>query len=194
MKKFLLCLFIFAAIIPAAFSNDDDSYDSDKVFGVTPGIRLSVLGLEPTVALDIYNLEIEGACAFSSGLDGDQFGFAPSVSVAYISNPFERGASAAFGLEYMYLTKSYTNMLTKTINNKDKDDFVSGIHGLSFFYKGCVNFNSVVGLLWRLRLPLMIAGSAEDEYFNLNVTNLPGFAGCFLIGICTTSIGVKFTL
>ena len=117
MKKLLLCLIICAGLIPSVFArsswDDDDDFDSDKIFGITPGIRLSILGLEPTLAVDIYHLEIEAACAFNTGFDGNQFGFAPSGSVAYITNPFEKGGSTAFGLEYMYLTPSYTAAMAK---------------------------------------------------------------------------------
>ncbi len=197
MKKILLCLILCAVIMPSIFARTetDDDFESEKIFGITPGVRLSVLGLEPTLAIDVYNFEIEGTCAFSSGLDGKQFGFAPSLSVAYNTNPYENGSFAVFGTEYMYLTPSYTNMLAKTFD-KDKDvdeDLLPGIHSLSFFYKGGVNFNSVFGMLWRVRLPILISGSQDGESFNMNITNLPGFAGCFLIGVCTTSVGVKFT-
>ena len=65
MKKLLLCLILCAGLIPSVFArsswDDDDDFDSDKIFGITPGIRLSILGLEPTLAVDIYHLEIEAA-------------------------------------------------------------------------------------------------------------------------------------
>lgn len=196
MKKFLLCLIACTAIISAGFAGtktDEDEVSTERIFAITPGLRLSVLGLEPTFAVNFYNLELEGACAFSTGLDGKQFGFAPSFSVAYNTNPFEKGGYAVFGGEYMYLTPAYTNMLTKTLDEDKNEDVLPGIHTLSLFYKGGYNFTPVFGLMWRLRLPLMITGAKDGESFNLNVTNLPGFAGCFLIGVCTTSIGVKFT-
>ncbi len=193
MKKFLLCLVACTAFIAGAFAKSYDEMDSEKIFGITPGARISVLGLEPTVAVDFYNLEVEAACAFSSGFDGKQFGAAPSFSVAYITNPFEKGISAAFGAEYMFLTPSYTNMLTRTMDKDDDVEDIPGIHMISVFYKGAYNFNHVFGLLWRIRLPLMIGATQDGESLNVNVTNLPGFAGCFLVGICTTSIGVKFT-
>ena len=197
MKKLLLCLILCASLVPAVFArssdSDEEDFETEKIFGITPGVRLSILGVEPTLAFDIFHLEIETACAFNTGFDGNQFGYAPSASVAYITNPFEKGGSTAFGLEYMYLSPSYTNLITKAVENDYQGDVLPGIHGLSLFYKGCYNFNSVVGLLWRLRLPVLITGTAEGETFNLNITNLPGFAGCFLLGVCTTAIGVKFT-
>ena len=171
--------------------------DSNKIFGIAPGIRFSVLGVEPTVALNVFNLELESACAFSSGLDGKKFGAAPSFSVAYNTNPFEKGTSAVFGLEYMYLTPSYTNMLNKTVdknNTIDDEDELPGVHSLSLFYKGTYNFNKVFGLLWRVKLPVMImpAERVDGDIQNLNITNLPGFLGCTLIGFCLTSVGVRF--
>lgn len=195
MKKILLCLILCASLIPAVFARSGDSDDdSDKIFGITPGVRLSLLGVEPTLAFDITHLELEAACAFNTGFDGNQFGYAPSASVAYITNPFEKGGSTAFGLEYMYLSPSYTSLIIKASESNYNGVEIPGVHSLSLFYKGCYNFNSVFGLLWRLRLPVLITGKDTDgQTYNLNITNLPGFASCFLIGICTTTIGVKFT-
>lgn len=196
MKKILFCLLICSVFAASAFArskdNDDDSA-SEKKFGLGPGVRLSVLGVEPTLSLDIFNLELEGACAFSTGPDGKQFGYAPSFSVAYNTNPFEKGGFSVFGAEYMYLTPMYTNMVSRAFDKDEDEDVFPGIHAVSVFYKGGYNFNSVFGLIWRLRLPVMITGKTEEESFNLNITNIPGFAGCFLIGVCTTSIGVKLT-
>ena len=196
MKRFLLTLLICAVLIPSAFAKAEDievTASSDKVFGITPGVRLSVIGLEPTIGVELFNLELEGCCALNTGLDGEQFGYAPSFTVAYNTNPFERGGFAVFGGEYMYLTPAYTNMIIKTIDEEVEGDVLPGIHTVSFIYKGGYRFNHVFGLLWRFRLPLLIAGENEEVKFNLNVTNLPGVAGCFLLGVCTTSIGVQFT-
>ena len=135
----------------------------------------------------------EASCALSTGLDGKQFGAAPAFSVAYNTNPFDKGGFAVFGGEYMYLTPSYTNMIAKTIDEDNQEDVLPGVHALSIFYKGGYNFNHVFGLLWRFRLPLMITAAKDGESVNLNVSNLPGVAGCFLLGICTTAIGVKLT-
>ena len=198
MKKIFLAMILSLVLMPAVFASPDEyevTNNSDKIFGIAPGLRFSVLGVEPTIALNLYNLELEGACAFSSGLDGKQFGAAPSFSVAYNTNPFERGTAAVFGLEYMYLTSSYTNMLNKTVEkNKNDEDVVPGIHSLSLFYKGTYNFNKVFGLLWRVKLPVMImpAERVDGEIQNLNITNFPGFLGCALIGFCLTSVGVRF--
>jgi len=196
MKKLLLSLIFALALLPSAFALADEveiTGSSEKVFGISPGVRFSVLGLEPALALDIFNLEVEGACAFSSGLDGKQFGFAPSFSVAYNTNPFAKGTAAVFGLEYMYLTTSYTNMIVKTVErDSDAEEVLPGVHSLSIFYKGSYNFNRVFGLLWRVRLPLVIGAAKDGESFNFNITNLPGFLGCALMGFCTTSVGVRF--
>ena len=81
MKKFIICILLCAALVPSVFArSEDDDYDyREKVVGITPGVRLSILGLEPTLGLNISNLEIEGACALNTGWDGKQFGYAPSI-------------------------------------------------------------------------------------------------------------------
>lgn len=195
MKKIILSLLFCAALIPSVFAKAEDveiTAESEKVFGFGPGLRLSILGLEPTIAVDFYNLEVEGACAFSTGLDGKQFGAAPSFTISYNTNPFDKGGFATFGGEYMYLTRSYTNMLTKTIDENVKEDVLPGVHSLSFIYKGGYNFGKMFGILWRFRLPLLIYAEQDGESINLNVSNLPGCAACAFIGVCTTSIGIQF--
>ena len=150
------------------------------------------MGLEPTFDLFINKLELEGSCAFSTGLAGEAFGFAPSFSIGYNTKPLGPGLAAVFGGEYMYLSPMYTGMITNLLNDKNSNGSIS-VHSFSFFYKGVVNFNSTVGLSWRFRLPLVIGGYADNNYYNLNILNLAGFGACSLIGICTISMGVQFT-
>ena len=204
MKKNILIILLSLSLLPALFASPREieiTDSSDKIFGIAPGLRLSLLGLEPTVSVNAYNLELEAACAFSTGADGVTLGLAPSFSVAYNTNPFEKGTSAAFGLEYMYLTSSYTNLMSRALEKNDDSDEIydiyenaPGVHSLSLFYKGTHNFNKVFGLLWRIKLPLLIlpAEKVDGELKNLNITNFPGFFACTLLGICETSVGVKF--
>ena len=200
MKKLLLCLILCAGLIPSVFASsfDDEDEGSGKFYGLTPGVRLSFIGVEPAFAVDVVNLEVEASCAFTTGYNGNEIGFAPALSVAYISNPFEKGSSAAFGVEYMFLTPTYINLLTSAFAEKSSsssssssssDEDALGIHAVSLFYKGCYNFNRLVGLTWRIRMPCMIAYGNE----NINISNVPGFWTCLLAGVCTTSVGVKFT-
>ena len=190
MKKFILSLFLCAAILPCVFAESDEEVSSDKFFGVGPGLRLSLMGVEPTVAVNIYNLELEGACAFSSGWDPTEtnFGWAPSFSIAYNTKPFDKGVSSTLGLEYVYLTKTYLNMLSFSTGATDA-------HAASFFYRGAVNFNPHFSFLWRLRLPLMIAAPDSDgKLSGIFITSPAGFGLSWLICLCTTSIGIKFEL
>lgn len=194
MKKLLFCLIFSLAFLPAVFAIDNYEINdsSEKTFGISSGVRFSVLGVEPTFAIDVYNLEVEAACAISSGLNGKHFGYAPSFSVAYNTNPFERGSAAVFGAEYMYLAPSYTNMLPKSFDDYEEGDVLPAVHAVSLFYKGAYNFNKAFGLLWRIRLPVFIGARDGEDLYNFNITNLPGFTACALIGFCTTSVGVKF--
>lgn len=192
MKKFLLCLVFFAAFMPAIFADDfeSDYNDSEKVFAVVPGLRLSILGLEPTIGINFHNLETELGVAISTGLTGNGFGIAPNLSVGYCTNPFDKGISATFGAEYFLLTSSYINLLNKISDDDDYDYEVPAIHAVSLYYKGVFNFNKTFGLLWRVRLPLVMAGGGHS----FNITNTQGALVCGLIGFCTISVGVKFSI
>lgn len=200
MKKifwiFALCAILGTAVFADEYEDEDISFESDsteKMIGFTPGIRFSVLGIEPTFSLNLSHLELEGSCIMSTGLKGEQFGYAPSVSVGYNTNPFERGSFAVFGGEYMCLSSMYITMLANLLNNDNEED-LPAIHSVSLFYKGGVNFTNRFGMIWRVRFPLVIAGAADGETYSLNVTNLAGFGGCTLVGLSTISMGIKLTL
>ncbi|BDC94357.1 hypothetical protein [Treponema bryantii] len=191
MKKLLLCIILCAAFIPSLFANSDDFDEpkSEKIFAVVPGVRISILGLEPTIGFNIYNLDAELGVAISTGFTGEGFGVAPAISVGYCTNPFDKGPVATFGLEYLILTSSYVNLLNKVADEAAYMD-IPAIHTLSLYYRGGFNFNNVFGLTWRVRLPLFMGGGGE--YFN--ITNYQGALICTLAGICTISVGVKFTI
>ena len=194
MKKLLLCLILCAAFIPSVFAYSDDidtaEPESEKIFAIVPGLRISLLGLEPTIGVNFYNLDVELGVAVSTGLTGEGgFGIAPAISVGYCSNPFDKGAVATVGLEYLLLTSSYINLLNK-VSDENTDTSIPAIHSLSVYYRGGYNFNKVFGVIWRVRLPLIVGGGGE--YFN--ITNTKGALVCCLAGICTMSIGIKFSI
>lgn len=190
MKKFLIAIIVFLLLLPAAFAKSD-YYEFEespkKIFGIAPGLRLSIIGLEPTLAIDFFNLEIEAGCAVSTGLDGKSLGIAPSLSLGYCTNPFERGSSTTFGAEYYLLSPSYTNLMNQLSEDRTPTNGAS-IHAFSLFYKGAFHFNRHLGLLWRIRLPLFFGG--DGQYFN--ITNPPGALLCCLAGIATVGVGVSF--
>ena len=191
MKKILFCILFSLFLLPCTFARtefyDLDDNSSEKEFGISAGLRLSILGLEPTFAVNYRNFEAEAACAISSGVDGKSFGVAPSLSIGYCTNPFEKGSCTTFGLEYYLLSPSYTNLLSKVSENSTPLNI--SIHAVSLYYKGAVHFNKNFGLMWRLRLPLLLGG--EGEFYN--ITSTQGALVCCLAGICTFAVGVNFT-
>lgn len=190
MKKIIFSILFALIILPSVFAETDD-YDfeetSEKNFGISAGVRLSTLGLEPVISLNLNHLEIDTACSVSTGFDGREFGFAPSLAVGYCSSPFTKGYSTTFGLEYYYLSPSYTHLVNSFFNSSDAKDM--SIHAASLFYKGAVHFNKNFGLMWRARLPLFIAG--DDQFYV--ITNLHGVLVCWLTGVATLSVGVNFS-
>ena len=111
-----------------------------------------------------------------------------------ITHPFEKGASTVLGGEYMYLSPMYTNMITKFTDTDEDQEKLPAVHALSIFYRGGVNFTNRIGMNWRIRLPLLIAGYQDGESFNVNISNLMGFGICCLTGLCTVSLGLRVNL
>lgn len=200
MKRFFCTLILIATVFSTASAEYalkkkkpvNSAPDDMKVIGFAPGVRLSLLGIEPTFAIDILNLELEAACAISTGVTGDRIGVAPSFCIAYNSDPFGDGVSATFGLEYMFLSSSYMRVLGDVI---DSDDMGTdpNIHGISLFYRGDFKITRFAAFCWRIRFPLFIGWEGDDGFQSINVTNLPGLFGCGLISICTVGIGVRFS-
>ena len=190
MKKFLFCLIITMAMLPSVFARTEiveiDDY-SGKVFGMSPGMRISILGLEPTFAVNYRNIEAEVGCSISTGVDGSKLGVAPAFSIGYCTNPFLRGACTTFGLEYFLLSSSYIGLLDQ-LSEEPVEGAPSSIQAISLFYKGGYHFNRTFGVLWRARLPLLMG---FDGYY-YNITNTRGALLCCLAGACTISAGVNF--
>jgi len=198
MKKLAIFLILTVTVFSSAFADyqmkkkNTETSNSEKIIGFAPGIRLSLLGIEPSFGIDVKNLELEAACAISTGTTGDKIGVAPSFSVAYNSDPFGNGVSATFGLEYMFLSSSYMNVLGD-VSDSDDSGNDSNIHAISIFYRGDFKIVDFLAFCWRIRFPLFIGWEGNDGLESINVTNFPGLLGCGLIAICTVSIGVRFT-
>lgn len=190
MKKFLFCILFALILLPSTFARteyyDLEDDEPEKIFGFTGGLRLSILGLEPVVGINFSNLEVEAGCSISTGLDGKDFGVAPSLSVGYCTNPFGKGSCSTVGLEYYFMSPSYTRLLGSYFSSSS--DPLFSVHAASLYYKGSVHFTRNFGLNWRVRLPLFIGGNGE--YYN--ITNIAGAGICCLSGIATVSVGVSF--
>ena len=191
MKKILFCILFALILLPSTFARteyyDLEDDEPEKIFGFTGGLRLSILGLEPVVGINFSNLEVEAGCSISTGLDGKEFGIAPSLSVGYCTNPFERGSCTTVGLEYYFMSPSYTHLLGSYFGSASNPGGFAG-HAVSLYYKGAVHFTQNFGLIWRVRLPLFMCGN--DEYYN--ITNIAGAGICCLTGITTVAFGVNF--
>lgn len=193
MKKIFICLALFASVFAVGFSRDFSYGNGENSFALVPGLRLSLLGLEPTFAVDFENLELEAACAVTTGVKGEGFGIAPSVSIAYCSNPFDSGSVLTFGLEYMMVSSSYMRAFG-AFSDSDTATGVPVFHAVSLFYKGGYKFTDVFGVLWRARIPLLIGGSDGNQSLYYNITNTQGAFMCLLAGVLTLGVGVQFTI
>ena len=195
MKKLILCLTLLVSVLFAGFANSYDDLDvpeyqkenqKETMFSYNPGLRFSILGLEPTFSFNFYNLETEVACAFTSGFDGKSFGFAPSFSIGYCTNPFERGGVTTFGAEYLLVTQAYIKAFKSEMD-------APVVHAVSLFYKGGYKFTDAFGVNWRVRLPLFMGGSSGDYSEFYNITSTQGGLICVLAGALTIGAGVQFS-
>ena len=205
MKKvysFILCI-IFSTLILFPVFSEDHSPDG-KVIGLTTGMRLSLLGFEPSVSLILDNLEIEGFCPivrYTRDWDNLKVGYAPGGSIGFISSPFDTGWQNGIGISYIWFTPSYvdtTMAIWSWKENNDDPDVIKNIkenggHVFSLYYRGGVRFRSGVNLFFRIALP--VVAFAPDLAGNGVITIVDAYGGLASLAVCTLtqSIGIRFT-
>lgn len=181
----------------------NESKKKAKVFGITPSLRFSIIGVEPSIALNIFNLEMEGGAAIQRQFGSDYFGFAPIFSVGYNSKPFTKGYQNFIGASYIYLTENwmkstFIGQIICDIQDKNTDvpDFSwpEG-HIFAINYRGAFQWASKCNLNFRVLLPLAMYYTDKENPTLITIAdNIGGFGLSWLCAIASFSIGFKVTI
>ncbi|MBQ5491927.1 MAG: hypothetical protein IIT68_07720 [Treponema sp.] len=191
--------------------------DSDSGLGFSGGVRFSVLGMEPTVALIFNNLEVEASAPIQSqhvysssynpgsvpsGQDVSDyvFGIAPEVSIGYNSKPFTSGWQNTVGASVLWLTDSFVNALAGNgsasvlpLDSNGSVDFSQGAYLGSFFYRGGIQWKSGLCLYFRVTVPLVAYVPSQGNAGFYSVMESEMAMASMAAAFTTTAVGIKFT-
>ncbi|MCR5189084.1 MAG: hypothetical protein K6C97_09115 [Treponema sp.] len=191
MKKLFGIFLVLLLAVSTIYALDDD--DNERSFGATASARLSILGLTPEVSLIVNNFEIGGCAQLISGKNFDTgeetFGIGAGGFLGFAQAPFSSGYKSGVGLQYLWLPSNY---LKSTLFSELFKNTLSGVecaHILSLYYRGTVKFNDLIGLTFRIALPLY-AGFTNSEYVSI-ISSTTGWI-CWLMAPCSFSLGIRF--
>lgn len=153
---------------------------------VEPGIRFSVLGVEPTIAVGINDLEIEAGFAFARDgmyqFDSQKYRalMTPNVTVGWNYDAFDTGWHNLVGFTY-YCGIGY---------NKNATDIY---HMAGLGYRGSIKFRNNFEICVRTNLPFVIIDPTADDPLALTIADAGGIYDCLVYGISMTSVGFRFS-
>ena len=192
MKKiFALALLACVAGIPL-FAQEDA--ENGKTFGGSAGLRLSILGIEPTASFIFNHMEIEASCPLARyGINSSIVGYAPGAAVGYISSPFDKGWQNGVGISYYWFTQSYIDSVVETFWDVASTAENVNLHAFSLYYRGGIRFRKGFNMYFRVMVPLVLYAHADTEKAVISVIDRE-FVSVMLLGcVCTQAIGVRFT-
>ncbi|MCF0242679.1 MAG: hypothetical protein HUK25_08580 [Treponema sp.] len=186
MKKLLIVLTILSfGINFAASAETENEYQNEnntqveqkleRKFGGSIGVRLSILGVEPTVSFIGGKTELEVYCpvlmigsSFIKDLKWDNFLMGPGASIGMLSSPFETGFQNGFGAAYNYY-------------------FTGDLHAWSLYYKLGVRFRDGSNIMVRTMWPMAMMQKGEI----ISILSPDYLLGSYLISYCLFSIGYR---
>lgn len=176
MLCFGLCFSLSAESEDVSKKVDDTTVESksEKKFGGAIGVRVSILGVEPSVSLIGGNTEVEVYCPVMQDYSSDgweDFTLGPGVSWGYLSSPFEKGFQNGVGAAY----NCYYNL---------------NLHAWSLYYKLGVRFNNGSNLMFRTMVPLVMWET--DSNTMLSIAQPGYFWGSFLASHALFSVGYRY--
>lgn len=151
---------------------------------VSPGLRFSVLGVEPTVALNVDDFEAEVGFSFARDAYYDFGGkyyrtiLTPNVTVGWNYDAFDTGWHNLVGATY------YCGF---GLNSDNNDVY----HMAGLAYRGSVKFRNNVEICIRTNLPFVIIDPTQDDPLALTIADAGGIFECALYGLAMSSIGVR---
>lgn len=175
MKKIITFMCVAVMTCFAAFAEME----------IAPGIRFSVLGVEPTVSLNIDDLEVEAGFAFARDAsyyidtsDDYRVMFTPNITFGWNYDAFDTGWHNLVGASY-YLGMGF--------NSNETDVY----HMIGMAYRGSVRFRSNLEICAQTCLPFLIVHQGADEPLPLTIADNGGIWECALLGLCMSSIGIR---
>ncbi len=179
-----------------------------KSIGGSVGTRMSVLGFEPSVSLNISDFEIETACPL---IRVDKaFGWAVSLSAGYLSHSARRrGWQRGVGLTYSYFSSAYcssfislfsTNFDSIEIDENGNvtqllmtdSDYTGPLHLMTLYFKGQYKFSNGVAVFFRYNFPLIALFCSEGEYDVISLIDYGAPLVSIITAFYTPSIGVCY--
>lgn len=153
---------------------------------VSPGIRFSVLGVEPTVAFNVDDFEAEiglavardGYYEFDSSCRYHTL-LTPNITIGWNYDAFDTGWHNLVGFTY-YCGLGF------------KDDYsMDHYHLAGLGYRGSIRFRNNLEICFRTNLPFVVIDSTRADPLYLTIADAGGFGECILYGLAMSSIGVR---
>ncbi|MBQ9630789.1 MAG: hypothetical protein IJR49_04310 [Treponema sp.] len=215
MKKILLMIVLFFLSF-AIFAEGENSKGSEnqnaakvKTLGGSVGLRISILGLEPTASIIYKKLEIEAFCPiasngiFEGSFSDNTIGYMPGASFGYLSKGFERGWQNGVGGFWYWITPEYIDTFLAyggayaSSNSSSSGTYSSSsvegpdIHAFGIYYKGGIRFKSGCNLYFRMLFPLALYAPSERQ--TITIINREALAAAALGWLLTQSIGFRYS-
>lgn len=179
MKK-IITLFVAMAVSFMAFAE----------VHVATGLRGSILGLEPTVALCIDDFEAEVGVAMSRNVSfmpifsidndrrADNLFLTPNITIGWNYDAFESGWHNTVGFSY------FCPLL---IDSKS----TSPAHLAGLSYRGSYKFRNNMEFTLSTYLPFLLINQSEDNPIIFTIVDQNGILESIKYGASMTSVGVR---
>ncbi len=179
IKITVFCSFLLTSVLTA------------QQLGGSVGTRMSVLGFEPSVSLNISDFEMEAAVPLIRS--DEVFGWAASFSAGELSK-YSRyyGWQNGLGLTYSFVPDSYFKSLFSFAYNISNMKTFDPLHLVTFYYKGQWKFSSGISIFFRFNLPLVAIYSESGSVHTFSIIDTYGIWCSILACAYTPSLGVRY--
>ena len=155
---------------------------------VATGLRGSILGLEPTVAVCVDDFEAEIGAAMSRNVSampifsidgrGDNMVLTPNITVGWNYDAFESGWHNTVGFSYFCPLLIESNSTTPA-------------HMAGLSYRGSFKFRNNLEFTLTSYLPFILLNQSEDNPVIFTIVDQGGIWDSFLYGLMMTSVGMR---
>ncbi|MBP3710082.1 MAG: hypothetical protein J6I73_06760 [Treponema sp.] len=193
MKK-MFAAALLACMVSISLSAQDDA-EKSKTLGGSAGLRLSILGIEPTASFIFNHMEIEASCPLARySMDSNAtIGYAPGASFGYISSPFDKGWQNGVGISYYWFTPSYIDSVAAIFSGVTSTAQNGNLHAFSLYYRGGIRFRKGFNMYFRVMVPLVLYAHSDTDKTVISIIDRE-FVSVMLLGcLCTQAIGFRFT-